>query len=671
MKSSVKPLLLLAFVLGAITCCAQDPIYNDDPMQERALGQVESEYHIRQPTGLAEPKDAGVYPPNWWANMEDPALEIMVYEKNISRYEVVKVTEPGISVEYVKREANPNYLFIGLRISPGTKPCSFQLSLASRDRALESQIVPQSNSQIDVPSGRNKVISYELLPHPRKDWKNRQQLSQQDLIYLIMPDRFANGDPTNDVVPGMNETHLNRKKFFFRHGGDLQGIIDKLDYLQDLGVTALWLNPVLENNQPYASYHGYAVTDHYRIDRRFGTNGKYKELVAKAHAKGIKIIMDVIFNHVGDEHYLMRDLPGFDWIHQWPEYTKTTYRAPTLLDPNASHYDRKMMTDGWFDKHMPDLNQKNKHLANYLIQNSIWWTLWSDQDAYRIDTYAYADGDFAAEWNRRLLEEIPHLGIYGETWVHGPGVQAWFTGGRGIHQDFDTNLPGVTDFQLYYAIQEALGRAPGWTEGVNRIYYTLAQDYLYKDPSKNVLFLDNHDIARIFTTVGEDITKMKSALALLLTIRGIPMLYYGTEVGLTGSGGAFGEGGRVDFPGGFPSDETNLFASTSRDSTQAALHAYIKRIANFRLNSAALGKGRLVQFVPRGGVYVYFRQHANETVMVVFNGNNEAITLSDLSPYQEIVGGYTKADDLTRDVNNTLLQGMQLTGKEVRVLMLH
>lgn len=659
MKSSVKALLLLASVLGAMTCRAQDPVYNDDPMQQRALGQVESKYHIRQPTGLADPKDEGVYPPNWWANMEEPALEIMVYEKDIARYDKVNVTEPGISVEYVKREANPNYLFIGLRISPGTKPCSFKLSFASRDRA-------QTNHPVLI----RKYIDYELLPHPRKGWKNRQQLSQQDLIYLIMPDRFANGDPTNDVVAEMNETHLNRKKFFFRHGGDLQGIIDKLGYLQDLGVTAIWLNPVLENNQPYASNHGYAVTDHYRIDRRFGTNEKYKDLVAKAHAKGIKIIMDVIFNHVGDEHYLMRDLPGFDWIHQWPEYTKTTYRAPTLLDPNASEYDRKLMTDGWFDKHMPDLNQQNKHVANYLIQNSIWWTLWSDQDAYRIDTYAYADGDFAAEWNRRLLQEIPHLGIYGETWVHGPGVQAWFTGGRGIHQDFDTNLPGVTDFQLYYAIHEALGRDPGWTEGVNRIYYTLAQDYLYEDPTKNVVFLDNHDIARIFTTVGEDMTKMKSALALLLTMRGIPMLYYGTEVGLTGAGGAFGEGGRVDFPGGFPGDETDLFNASERDSTQAALHTYVQRLAISRKHISALTKGELVQFVPRDGVYVYFRKHGSETVMVVFNGNNEAIMLNDLSPYKEMIRTYAIGADITRGVSNTVLQGMQLKGKEVRVLLL-
>lgn len=651
MKSSIKNLLFCALVLGAVSCRAQDPaIFNDDPMQERALNVSESEYVLRQPVGLAEVVPR-VEPPNWWVDMEDTQLEILLYEKDVANYASVIVDYEGVTVEYVKREANPNYLFIGLNIAPGTRPGSIQLNLASRDRA-------------------KKMLRYDLLAHPRAGWEGREKLGQQDLIYLIMPDRFANGDPGNDIVAGTKDQLLNRQKFFFRHGGDLQGIIDKLSYLEELGVTALWLNPVLENDQPYASYHGYAVTDHYRIDRRFGTNEKYRELCQKAHEKGIKVIMDVIFNHVGDEHYLMRDLPGTDWIHQWPEYTKTTYRAPTLLDPHASKYDRKLMTDGWFDKHMPDLNQQQPQLANYLIQNSIWWTMYSGQDAFRIDTYAYADGVFAAEWNRRLQREIPHLGIYGETWVHGAAIQAWFTGGRGIHQDFDTHLPGVTDFQLYYAINEALGRGPGWTEGVNRIYYTLAKDYLYADPSKNVVFLDNHDIARIFTTLGQDKIKMKSALSLLLTMRGIPMLYYGTEVGLTGAGGAFGEGGRVDFPGGFPGDDKDLFDEDVRTGISAELHDFIQRLARFRKGSKALTKGTLTQFVPRDGVYVYFRRAGNETVMVAFNGNEAAVTLDDLQPYQEMLAGYRTGEDITRGIREVPLQDLELKGKETRVIKL-
>jgi glycosidase len=651
MKSSMKTLLFCALVLGAVSCRAQDPaIYNDDPMQERALNVPESEYHLRQPTGLAEVVSR-VEPPNWWVDMDNTHLEVLVYEKDVAQYTAVAVDYLGVTVEYVKRQANPNYLFVGLNIAPGTQPGSLKLHFASRDRA-------------------KKTISYKLLPHPRKTWKDREQLGQQDLIYLIMPDRFANGDASNDVVEGTNDQLLNRDKFFFRHGGDLQGIIDKLHYLEELGVTALWLNPVLESNQPYASYHGYATTDHFSIDPRFGTNEKYRELCAKAHEKGIKVIMDVIFNHVGDEHYLMRDLPDNDWIHQWPEYTKTTYRAPTLLDPNASAYDRKLMTDGWFDKHMPDLNQQQPQLANYLIQNSIWWTLFSDQDAYRIDTYAYADGAFAAEWNRRLQQEIPHLGIYGETWVHGAAVQAWFTGGRGIHQDFDTHLPGVTDFQLYYAINEALGQAPGWTDGVNRIYYTLAKDYLYADPTKNVVFLDNHDIARILTTLGEDKTKMKSALSMLLTMRGIPMLYYGTEVGLTGAGGAFGEGGRVDFPGGFPGDDTNLFDEEGRTGISEELHDFVRRMAVFRKNSKALTEGSFTQFVPRDGLYVYFRRAGDETVMVLFNGNDKSVTLEDLHPYQEMLAGFRTGEDITRGIKEVTIQGLEVQGKETRVIKL-
>ena len=651
MKSSVALFSLWLFLTCyAAPLAAQTDVFDDDPMQERAIGQAESEYVLRAPTGLSQPDRTGVYPPNWWTGMVDPRVELMVYQKDAGRYDRATVSGNGAAVEYVKQVANPNYLFVGLRVAAGAPAQTLRLTLSGPDAA-------------------DRTIDYRLLPHPRTDWADREALSSKDLIYLIMPDRFANGDPANDVVAGMNETLLNRDKFFFRHGGDLQGIIDRLDYLAELGVTALWLNPVLENDQPYASYHGYAVTDHYRIDRRFGDNETYRELVAAAHRRGIKVIMDVIFNHVGDEHHIIRDLPATDWIHQWPEYTKTTYRAPTLLDPNASEYDRKLMTDGWFDKHMPDLNQQNEQLANYLIQNSIWWTLWSGQDAYRIDTYAYADADFAAEWNRRLREEVPHIGIYGETWVHGPAVQAWFTGGRGIHADFDSHLPGVTDFQWYYAVHEALAQEPGWTSGVNRIYYTLAQDYLYEDPTKNVVFLDNHDIARLFTTVGEDMTKMKSALALLLTARGIPMLYYGTEIGLTGAGGAFGEGGRVEFPGGWPGDAVDQFTAAGRTGVARELHTYVAQLARARQQSEALTEGDFTQFVPRDGVYVYFRHTASETVMVVFNGNSKPVTVQDWTPYRELIGVRTAGVNLANG-KTTELAGLTLRGKETVVLRL-
>ncbi len=642
--------LFALLVCYALPFYAQRPsIYNDDPMQKLPLGMEHAEYIIREPTGLEE-VNPRVEPPNWWTAMCEPGLEVMVYDRNVASYTTAAVDHPGVSVEYVQRETNPNYLFVGLHIAPGAPAGAFDIVLSGDE-------------------GETKRVPYRLDAHPR-DTQGRKKLSAEDLIYLIMPDRFANGDQRNDSIDGMAQQGIRRDKVFFRHGGDLRGIIDHLDYLEELGVTALWLNPVLENDQPYESYHGYAVSDHYLIDRRFGTNEEYRELVSAAHDRGIKVIMDVIFNHVGDRHYLIRDLPATDWIHQWPEYTQTTYRATTLLDPHASVRDKQLMTDGWFDKHMPDLNQQNAHLANYLIQNSIWWTLFSGQDAFRIDTYAYVDPDFMARWNRRLLAEFPELGIFGETWVHGPAVQAWFTGGRNLHADFDTHLPGVTDFQLYYAINEALGTDPGWTEGVLRLYYTLAQDYLYADPTRNVIFLDNHDIARVFTTFGGDQRKMKSALALLLTLRGIPMLNYGTELAFEGSGGGFGEGGRVDFPGGFPEDERNLFSPGDRTDTEEAIFNYTKSLATFRRESEALRKGSLTQFVPNDGIYVYFRHTGDDRVMVIFNGNGEAREGVDLGPYREALAGYTSGVEVTNEMRETGLEILNLAAKEVKVIQL-
>lgn len=649
-------LLSLACLLAGSALWAQSPdspLFDDNPMQHLPVGMEYSKYMIREPKGLPLVKQR-VEPLHWWTNMADPRLEVMIYDRNAAMYTEATVDYPGVKVEYVKRLENPNYLFVGLYVSAAAKPGTFQINLAPAAAASTSP---------------DKRINYELKAHPRKARVGRAPLSAKDLIYLVMPDRFANGDPGNDRVYSTNDTIVARQKLLFRHGGDLQGVINKLDYLQDLGVTALWLNPVLENDQPYASYHGYAVTDHYRIDPRFGTNELYRELVDKAHAKGIKIIMDVIFNHVGDEHWQMRDLPSSDWIHQWPEYTQTTYRAPTIFDPHASEYDRKLMTDGWFDKHMPDLNQQNDHLATYLIQNSVWWALYSGQDGYRIDTYAYPDTEFMARWNKRLLEEVPDLGIFGETWVHGPGVQSWFVGGGHLSQTTDTHLPGVTDFQLYYAINEALNKEPGWTEGVNRIYYTLAQDHLYADPNKNVTFLDNHDLARIFTVFGEDMVKTKSALAMLLTMRGIPMIYYGTELAFTGAGGAFGEGGRVDFPGGFAGDTRDLFSSSDRNATETEIFDFVKRMANFRKNSPALTTGKLTQFVPVDGVYVYFRQADDQTVLCVFNGNSEAKTLTIDARLSEMLTGATKGYDLTHNKQLTGLQTIELAGKETRVIV--
>jgi glycosidase len=644
----MRLIYVLSLLLPAVYSAAQDPaIYNDDPMQKLPLGMEHAEYIIRKPTGLDQ-VTTRVEPPNWWTGMAEPTVEVMIYDRMVGEFTAATVNHPGVTVESVSREANPNYLFVTLRLAPGTAAGSFPIQLTG--------------------PGGTRSYDYRIVAHPRNS-QGRKKLGAADFMYLIMPDRFANGDPSNDSVDGMLQEGTNRAKIFFRHGGDLQGVIDRLDYLKDLGITALWLNPVLENDQPYESYHGYAITDHYRIDRRFGSNELYRQLVSAAHERGIKIIMDVIFNHVGDQHYLIRDLPDTDWLHQWPEYTQSTYRATTLLDPHVADIDRSMMTDGWFDKHMPDLDQDNPHLANYLIQNSIWWTLYSGQDGFRIDTYAYSDPNFMARWNERLLAEFPDLGIFGETWVHGPGVQAWFTEGRNLHPDFDTHLPGVTDFQLYYALHDALNNEPGWTDGVLRLYYTLAQDYLYQDASRNVIFLDNHDLARLFTTLNQDTDRMKSALSLLLTLRGIPMINYGTELGFTGAGGAFGEGGRMDFPGGFANDERDLFQAADRTKPEKAIFNHLQRLATYRLTSDALRYGELTQFVPRNGVYVFFRHTADEQIMVLFNGNGSAQTDVLLEPYRERLAGYSKAVDVLTGETHSLTS-FHLKPKEVRVIEL-
>lgn len=658
----MKQAFLLFICLFSVNLSAQED-HENGVMQRLPAGVQLAEYIIREPIGLKSVV-ARIEPASWWIGMQSPKLELLIYDKDIAAGTTVKINHAGVTIDYVEREANPNYLFVGLDIAPTTKAGDFQVMVYGQN----GQLLKQYDYRLAAKGTALSHLSATLKSEPGQA-EATKAISSKDLIYLIMPDRFANGDRKNDSVEGTQQKGVDRKKLLFRHGGDLLGIMEHLDYLEELGVTALWLNPVLENDQPYESYHGYAITDHTKIDPRFGTNEQYRQLVELAHERGMKVIMDVIFNHVGDQHWQIRDLPSKDWIHQWPEFTKTTYRATTLLDPHASEQDRTLMTDGWFDNHMPDLNQQNPHLARYLIQNSIWWTAYTGQDGYRIDTYAYPDPVFMAEWNRRMLEEFPRLGIFGETWVHGPAVQAWFTGSETLHPEFNTHLPGVTDFQLYYAINEALSQDPGWTNGVMRIYYTLAQDYLYQDPNQNVVFLDNHDLARIFTVVDQDMTKFKSALALLMTTRGIPMLYYGTELGFTGAGGAFGEGGRVDFPGGWRKDEVNLFEPKDRTTQQQEIFDYVKRLANYRKKSEALTVGKLTQFVPRDGVYVYFREAGEEKVMVVFNGNSKDRTV-DFGGYADLIGGRKLGNDLTTGQRMELSKKLLLQGKETRVIVL-
>lgn len=540
-----------------------------------------------------------VEPLNWWVGFKNTSLQLLVKGDQIAA-KTVGMSYPGVKLLSVQKVENKNYLFINLQVTTQAKAGKFNLVFSEKGK-------------------KDYLYPYELKQ------RNHQTagVTNKDFIYLIMPDRFANGDVSNDKVAGMKDMSLNRDSMYHRHGGDLQGIINKLPYLQDLGVTTLWLNPVLENDEYRTSYHGYANTENYQIDRRYGTNLLYKKLVAECHKRGMKMIKDLVHNHIGDQHFLFLDPPAKDWFHQWPQYTGTTYKDQAIFDPYASKADQKLMTDGWFDKHMPDVNQHNPMVKNYITQSHIWWIEFAGLDGFRLDTYAYNDMGYMAEWAKAITREYPKFTFFGETWVHGTANQVFFTEGKTANQQFDTHLQGVTDFQTYFAINETLNGKFGWTDGVNKLYTVLASDYQYKDPTRNVLFLDNHDTDRFLSKVGEDFEKFKSGIILLLSLRGIPQLYYGTEVLMKNFANPDGKV-REDFAGGWPGDKQDKFTADGRNKKEAEAFNFVKKLASYRKNNPVLQTGKLMQYVPENGIYVYFRYNDQKTVMVMMNTNEKA-----------------------------------------------
>lgn len=586
-------------------------------------------------------------PAYWWTGMNHNQIEVVIYGEDISG-STVSVEYDGVRFNGATQVDNPNYLFLDLTITdqaePGLVPIVFEKS------------------------GERVLVQYELKARTRTQAATNY-VGQEDLIYLIMPDRFANGDPSNDEVAGLQQPTVDRQGKYQRHGGDLAGIEGKLEYLQSIGVTTLWLNPVEINDQPHESYHGYAATDHYRVDPRFGGNEAYKSLVDACHARGMKVIRDVVYNHVGDQHWLMKDMPSSDWVHQWDEFTKTSYRAPTLLDPYASTADKKIMADGWFDTHMPDLNQQNPHVASYLIQNSIWWIENFGVNGYRIDTYAYPDQQFMAEWAEAILAEYPGFTFFGETWVHNVPVQSWFTANT-PNKDIDSRMAGVTDFQLQYALMDALHQDFGWTEGLSRIYYVLAQDYVYENPWANVVFLDNHDISRFYASVNEDMNKMKMATAFTFTTRGIPQIYYGTEILMREP---FDWGNhdkvRLEFPGGWEGDAVDKFTEAGRTTEENEYFNYFRRLAQFRKVSPALTAGSLTQFVPEEGIYVYARVHETQTIIVIMNQNKDAKPVN-WARFREVLGESTTARNIMTDEVVSLTEDYNAPGTTAVVLEL-
>jgi glycosidase len=575
-----------------------------------------------------------VEPGNWWTGMRHNRVELLIQSPEIGMYQVSLGKTKGVKLIKTEKADSPNYLFLTLEIGPKAPPQKVLIVFTSGDHS----------------------IAYNFPILARNPGPKALGIDSRDVVYLLMPDRFANGDPSNDNVPGMLQG-LQRDSLLGRHGGDLKGIRDHLDYIQNLGISAVWLNPELENDQVKESYHGYAVTDHYRVDRRFGTNEDYRDLVQDCHRRHMKVVRDVVTNHIGNNHYWMKDLPYKDWIHQWPTFTRTTYRAPVLLDPYAAESDKKQFSDGWFDTTMPDLNQRNPHVANYLIQQAVWWVEYAGIDGLRIDTYTYSDQTFMSRWCKELLEEYPTLGMFGEIWDHGVMIQGFFANDQPMQRaGFDSNLPGVIDFQLMFALWEALTRDQGWTEGAAKIYYTLVQDYFYQDPLRNLIMLDNHDFTRFFTTVKEDYHKYQSGMAFLLTMRGIPQIYYMTEI--LGSGDSWPSHGNIrkDFPGGWPGDAQNKFSAQGRTAKENEGYNYAHALIQYRNQTPALQTGKMTQFVPIDGIYTYFRYDAGKTVMVVLNTTGKDVDL-DTKRFEERMKGFTKARDV---VTNAVLNDISL-----------
>ena len=568
---------------------------------------------------------ASCNPTNWWAGMKWNKVQLMLHADSGFSFTdkfALSINYPGIKVAKINKVQNKHYLFVDILIAPNTKA-----GLAYVD----------VNTQV---KSNNFKIPFKIKERRKGNGKNfAQGVTAKDFIYLVLPDRFSNGDPSNDRIPGMRDQSLRRDTVFNRHGGDLKGIQNHLDYIQNLGVTAIWLNPVLENDRFERTEHGYAFTDHYKIDRRLGGEKAYQNLIDASHSKGLKIIQDAVYNHVDENHITILDMPMQDWVHNWPSFTNTTYKDQVAFDPYASSIDKKKLVDGWFNRLMPDLNQNNPFVANYLIQHALWTVEEFGIDGWRVDTYAYNDLKFMNRCNDALTKDFPLITIFGETWYHGVPNQAYFV--QNNLKNPASNLKAATDFQTLWGIQDAMTKDFGWTDGVNKLYTILAQDYLYKDPTRNVLFLDNHDIARFFSVVNENVDKYKSSLSWLFTCRGIPQLYYASELATPGITSPSDGYVRLDFPGGWEGDKLNKFDASGRTATDNDIWNHVYTLANYRKKSSALTTGKMMQYVPQDGVYVYFRFDAKQTVMVVMNTakTDKVISFGD---YGERTKGFTQ-----------------------------
>ena len=577
-----------------------------------------------------------VAPSFWWASMNNPELQVLLYGEQISSADV-SISSDDIVLQEVVKQDNPNYLLLYLNTSEAA-PQTFDICLKQ--------------------GKKQTVIPYELKQR-RADAAQIEGFNSSDVLYLIMPDRFANGDASNDVIPGMLEDRVDRNDSFARHGGDFKGIEQHLDYIADLGVTSVWLNPIQENDMQGGSYHGYAITDYYQADRRFGSNEEFRTLVEQAHSKGLKIVMDMIFNHCGSENYLFKDMPSKEWFNFKGNYVQTTFKTATQSDPYASDYEKKIAVDGWFTQSMPDFNQRNRHVATYLIQSSIWWIEYAGINGIRQDTHPYADFDMMARWCKAVNDEYPRFNIVGETWLGNNVLISYWQKNSPLAHPRNSYLPTVMDFPLMDHMNKAFDEetTDGYG-GLSRLHEYLSQDIVFADPMHLLTFLDNHDTSRFYRSEADtkNLDRYKQALAFLLTTRGIPQIYYGTEI-LMAADKANGDGLlRCDFPGGWQNDTHNYFDAANRTALQNEAFSYLKKLLQWRKGNEVIAKGKLKHFSPRQGVYAYERKHGDQSVVVFLNGTDREQTI-DLSAYQEI---------LPRTSARNVLEGKEVEiGKEL------
>ncbi|GAA4031636.1 glycoside hydrolase family 13 protein [Flavobacterium cheonhonense] len=589
-----------------------------------------------------------VEPPFWWSDMTHNEVQIMFYGKNIAQNEVT--VSNGIVIKGIQKTENPNYVFV----------------------TIDTQNSPAQDLVFTFKNGKKSFTQNYALKSRKENSRFRKSFDSSDLIYLIMSDRFTNGNPNNDNNDKLTEK-ANRSNKDGRHGGDIEGIIKNLDYIQSLGATAVWPTPLCEDNDERGSYHTYGQSDVYKIDARFGTNEDYVRMSAELHKRGMKNIMDYVTNHWGYKHWMMSDLPTYDWIHQFPGYAQTNYRMAAQFDTNASKKDFDLCMDGWFVKSMPDLNQSNPLVLNYLIQNAIWWIEYADLDGFRVDTYSYNDKTAIAKWTKSITDEYPNFNIVGEVWMYDQAQMAYWQKDSkiGAIQSFNSNLPSVMDFTLQEAIANGVFNEDKqeWRNGMVKVYENFNNDFLYPNINNLLVFFENHDTNRLNEIYKNDFKKYQMAMTLIATVRGIPQIYYGSEIGMAGDKGK-GDGDiRRDFPGGWNGDTNNAFTKAGRTEEQNKFFDFTAKLLNWRKNKTVIHTGKTTHYIPENNVYVYFRYNEKESVMVVVNNNEEKQTFKT-NRFAENIKKYQSGKDIFTEKTFDLKNDITIDGKSVLILEL-